>query len=212
MTVKEQYHETLAKTIIQNLAKRQMEGFYCATAKEACEKALSFAKPGTSVSFGGSMTLAESGILDVLREKEDITLLDRDSASSPEEVNRIMHEALSCDCYFMSTNAITASGELINIDGNGNRVASLIYGPKQVILIVGINKVVSSVEDGMHRVRSQASSPNCIRLHKNTPCAATGTCADCLSSDCICNQIVVTRRSGNKDRIKVILVGESLGY
>ena len=212
MTIKEQYYETTADTIIKRLAARQMEGFYCATRKEACEKALSFAKAGTSASFGGSMTLEETGILAGLRSRKDITLLDRATGKNPEEVAKIMHEALSCDTYYMSTNAITTDGELVNIDGNGNRVAALIYGPKQVVIVAGINKVVPDVPGAVSRVRNRATPPNCIRLNKNTPCAATGVCADCFSPDCICNQIVVTRRSGNPDRIKVILVGEDLGY
>ena len=112
----------------------------------------------------------------------------------------------------MSTNAITLDGELINIDGNGNRVAALIYGPDQVIIVAGLNKVTANVEDGIRRVRNCATPPNCIRLNKKTPCATTGRCADCLSPEGICNQIVITRRSGNPDRIKVILIGESLGY
>ncbi len=212
MTIKQQYYKTTADTIIKRLSARQMEGFYCATKEEACEKALSFLKEGESASFGGSMTLEESGILAVLRARTDITLLDRATGKNPEEVAKIMHEALSCDTYFMSTNAITTEGELVNIDGNGNRVAALIYGPKQVVIVAGMNKIVSDVTSAVSRVRNSATPPNCIRLNKNTPCASTGVCADCLSPDCICNQIVVTRRSGNPDRIKVILVGEELGY
>ena len=212
MTIQQQSYETVAKTIIKNLASRQIEGFFCPTKEEACEKALSFAKEGTSVSFGGSMTLEETGILSGLRSLYTITLYDRSTGKSPEEVKKIMHDALSADTYYMSTNAITVKGELINIDGNGNRVAALIYGPEQVVIVAGMNKVVPDIEYGIRRVRNSATPPNCIRLNKNTPCAATGVCAHCLSPDCICNQIVVTRRSGNPDRIKVILVGEDLGY
>ncbi len=212
MTVKEQYHETLAKTIIDNLSKRQMEGYYCATAEDACKKALTLVQPGSTVSFGGSMTLEETGILSALRERDDITLFDRAKAASLEETKEIYHKALGADFFFMSTNAITTDGKLINIDGNGNRVAALIYGPEQVIIVAGLNKVVSDEKEGIRRVRNCATPPNCIRLNKKTPCAATGTCTDCLSPDCICNQIVITRRSGNPNRIKVILVGEDLGY
>ncbi len=112
----------------------------------------------------------------------------------------------------MSSNAITLDGELINIDGNGNRVACLIQGPRHVILVVGMNKVVTDVESGISRVRNMASPANAIRLSRNLPCAATGTCHNCLSPECFCNQIVVTRRSGHTGRIKVYLVGEPLGY
>lgn len=212
MTVKEEYHSKLAQTLIQNLSKRQMEGFYCPTAKDACEKALSLIHPDSSVSFGGSMTLEESGILPALRAREDLHLIDRTKAGTPEETRKCYLDAFDADHYFMSTNAITLDGELINIDGNGNRVAALIYGPRQVIIVAGMNKVVTDIPSGVRRVRNSATPPNCIRLNKNTPCAATGTCSDCLSPDCICNQIVITRRSGSPDRIKVILVGEELGY
>lgn len=212
MNVKEQYHQTLSETLIQNLSKRQIEGYYCATIEEARKKALSFVTPGSTVAFGGSMSLEESGILNELRTRDDINLIDRSKAQTPEETKRMYREGFSSDTYFMSTNALTIDGELINIDGNGNRVASLIYGPDQVIIVAGFNKVVSSVEDGIRRVRNSATPPNCIRLSRQTPCAATGRCADCLAPDCICNQIVVTRRNGTPNRIKVILVGESLGY
>lgn len=212
MTVKEQYNKTLADTLIQNLKKRQIEGFYCATIEEAKVKALSFVAEGAAVAFEGSMTLAESGILDALRAKSDIHLIDRNNAKTSEETRQMYRDAFSADTYFMSTNAITLDGELINIDGNGNRVAALIYGPDQVIIVAGLNKVTANVEDGIRRVRNCATPPNCIRLNKKTPCAATGRCADCLSPEGICNQIVITRRSGNPDRIKVILIGESLGY
>ncbi len=212
MTVKEQYNETLAGTIIENLKKRQIEGIYCATIEEAKDKALSFVAEGATVAFGGSMTLEESGIMGELKARKDIHLIDRSKAKTPEETTQMYRDAFSASTYFMSTNAITQDGELINIDGNGNRVAALIYGPDQVIIIAGLNKVVPNVEDGIRRVRNSATPPNCIRLSRKTPCAATGKCADCLSPECICNQVVVTRRSGNPDRIKVILVGESLGY
>lgn len=212
MTVKEQYNETLADTIIGNLKKRQMEGIYCATIEEAKNKALSFVAEGATIAFGGSMTLEESGIMNELRSRNDIHLIDRNKAKTPEEVRQAFRDAFSADTYFMSTNAITQDGELINIDGNGNRVAALIYGPDQVIIVASLNKVTPNVDDGIRRVRNCATPPNCIRLNKKTPCAATGRCADCLSPEGICNQIVITRRSGNPDRIKVILVGESLGY
>lgn len=212
MGVREQYNEKLAETVIRNLEKRQMAAFYCPSAAEARDMALSFVKEGNSVSFGGSMTLEETGILEALRNRGDIRLIDRANARNAQETKQIFRDALSADCYFMSTNALTEDGELVNIDGNGNRLAALIYGPDQVIIVTGLNKVVPTVEDAVRRVRHTATPLNCIRLNRNTPCASTGTCADCLAPDCICNQVVITRRSGNPDRIKVILVGEALGY
>lgn len=206
------HYEILADTVIKNLEKRQMEGYYFATAKEAVQKALSLMQSGTSAGFGGSSTLDETGMLQALRNRDDITLIDRDTASTPQEKEDLYHRCFLADSYFMSSNAITADGELINIDGIGNRVAALIYGPKQVIILAGMNKIVPSVEEGIRRVRNTATPPNCIRLDKKTPCAVTGVCQDCLSPDGICNQIVITRRSGQKDRIKVLLIGETLGF
>lgn len=205
------HYEKLASTVIKNLEKRQMEGYYFATAKEAVDKAMTFLNENATVGFGGSMTLVESGMLEALRACPSIQLLDRDAVPA-EEKNNIFRQSLLSDTYFMSTNAMTTEGELINIDGNGNRVAALIYGPTEVILLVGMNKIVPSVEEAVNRVRNVATPPNCIRLNKQTPCSVTGVCGDCLSPDCICNQIVITRRSGAKGRIKVLLIGESLGF
>lgn len=211
-TPKNIYYKTLAETVIKNLEKRQMEGFYCPTAQEAKAKIFSYLADGCSVSFGGSMTLEEMGVLADLRSNPKIRLLDRASLHSPEEIKQMYHDALSADVYLMSSNAITSDGELVNIDGTGNRVAALIYGPETVIVAVGMNKVTASVGEALSRVHNTATPMNCLRLHRNTPCAATGVCSDCLSPDCICNQVVITRRSGIPGRIKVILIGESLGY
>jgi len=212
MNPKQMHYETLANTVIKNLAKRRMEGCYCATIEEAEKKAFSYLTEGCTVSFGGSMTLEETGMLTALRHDPNIRLIDRATAKSPEEIKQMYHDALSADFYFMSTNAITVDGELINIDGTGNRVAALIYGPENVIIMAGMNKVATNVEEAISRVHATATPMNCKRLNKNTPCAATGVCADCLSPDCICNQVVITRRSGIENRIKVILIGEELGY
>ena len=212
MTPKQQYYEKAADTIIKGLKKRRMKGFYCPTAEEAAELAMSFAKPGMTVSNGGSVTLQECGIMDMLRSRKDITYLDRTTGATMEEVTDILRQALLSDCYFMSTNAITMDGELVNIDGSGNRMAALIFGPKEVIIVAGMNKVTADVHSAYKRVKNIASPPNCVRLNKNTPCALTGQCGNCLGDDCICSQTVVTRRSGIPGRIKVILVGEELGY
>ena len=189
-----------------------MKGYYCPTRQNAAETAMSLTAADTTVAFGGSMSLSESGVMDALKARTDIRLLDRSLAKSPEEVRQVYLDSFGADTYFMSTNAITLDGQLVNIDGNGNRAAALIYGPAQVILIAGMNKVVPTVEDAFRRVRNTATPPNCLRLNINTPCAATGICADCLSENCICNQIVITRHSKTADRIKVLLVGEELGY
>ena len=212
MNPKQTYYKTQAETILRHLEKRRMKGYYCSSKEEALDTAMSLTASQTSVSFGGSMTLAETGILDALKSRTDIRLTDRSLAKTPEEIKQAYRDSFSVDTYFMSTNAITPDGQLVNVDGNGNRVAALIYGPDQVIVVAGMNKVTPTVEDAIRRVRNIASPPNCIRLSRQTPCASTGVCAECLGDDCICSQTVITRRSGIVHRIKVILVGEELGY
>ena len=212
MNPKEIFYENLAQTIIKNMEKRQIEACYCKTKEEAVAKANSYLTKGSTVSFGGSMTLTESGMMDSLKSNPNITLFDRSLAKTPVEVKEIYHKALSCDYYFMSSNAITKDGKLVNIDGNGNRVAALIYGPEHIIILAGMNKIAADEAEAIQRVHEQAAPPNCNRLSKNTPCAVTGTCADCQSPDCICCQTVITRRSAVANRIKVILIGEELGY
>lgn len=212
MNPKQTFYQTQAETIIKNLEKRRMEGYYCATKEDAVKTAMSLTAAGTTASFGGSMTLSETGILEALKNRTDICLIDRSLAKTPQEIKQAYRDSFSADTYFMSTNAITLDGHLVNVDGNGNRVAALIYGPDQVVVVTGMNKVTPTVEDAIRRVNHLAAPPNCIRLNKKTPCAATGKCAGCLGDDCICSQTVITRRSGIIGRIKVLLVGQELGY
>ena len=200
-----------AETIIKNLEKRNMEGFYFDTAFECTRAILDSIPKGSVISWGGSESIKEAGLMDKI-QNGDYKLIDRTAAKTPEESRALYAQAVLSDYYLMSSNAVTLEGELINIDGNGNRVACLIQGPSHVILVVGMNKVVTDVESGIARVRNMASPPNAIRLGRNLPCAVTGTCHDCLAPECFCNQIVVTRRSGHTGRIKVYLVGETLGY
>ena len=211
MNIKKEYYKNLANTVLKGFQKRFIESYYCETKEEAKTLALSLVSENASVSFGGSVTLDETGVLAELRSRTDITLYDRATATTPEENKKIMHDALSCDYYFMSSNAITVDGELVNIDGNGNRVAALIYGPENVIILAGMNKIVKNVEEGISRTRNVASPQNCVRLNKNTPCAVNGVCGNCLA-DTICDQIVITRASRVPQRIKVILIGEELGF
>ncbi len=211
MNIKKEYYKNLSNTVLKGFQKRHIEGYYCETVEAAKELALSLVPEHASASFGGSATLEETGILEALRNRKDITLYDRATGKNPDEVKKIMHDALSCDYYFMSSNSITANGELVNIDGNGNRVAALIYGPENVIIVAGMNKICKDVEEGISRTRNVASSQNCIRLGINNPCAINGVCSNCLA-DTICDQIVITRASRIPQRIKVILVGEELGF
>lgn len=210
-TPKQQYHKNLANSLIDKFNKRGIEGYYCETKEEALLAAKRFLTPGCSVSWGGSMTLEEIGLIADLKNS-DYTVYDRMTAKTPEEQDALYAEVSHCDYYFMSTNALTLNGELVNIDGRGNRLASLIHGPKNVVIVAGMNKISTNLDAAMERVRNIAAPPNCIRLGIDTPCAKFGRCVDCLDANCICCNTVITRMSKIRGRIKVILVGETLGY
>ena len=211
MSPKEIAKQNLANTIIKNMEKKNLEAYYCATSKEAVEKALSLMPEGASITWGGSESIKECGLMDAIKGA-NYELIDRADAKTPEE-DRIMYSRqVMADFFLMSSNAITIDGELVNIDGRANRVSLLCWGPQNVIVIAGMNKIASDVESAIQRVRDAAAPPNTVRLNKNTPCAQTGRCGNCYSPDCICSQIVITRRSSTPKRIKVILVGEELGF
>ena len=211
MTPTKEYYRNAAQTVIKNLKKRRMDGYYCETREEAVKLALSLMPEGSSIGWGGSVTLSECGLMDAIGGGK-YELIDRSVAKTAEENKAVHAKIFGCDYFLMSTNAITYDGELVNIDGRSNRVCFLCYGPENVIVIAGMNKLESDVDSAIKRVRNVASPKNALRLGRNTPCAATGKCADCLSPDCICAQTVITRMSQIPGRIKVILVGEELGY
>lgn len=211
MSFVKQSNANAAATIIKGLQKRNMEGYFCETSEEAVKIALSLMPKGSVISWGGSMSISECGLMDAIQDGS-YTLIDRMTAKTPQEKREIYARTVMADYYLMSTNAITMDGELVNIDGFCNRVACLCAGPENVIIIAGMNKVVKDVESGISRIRTKAAPPNTTRLNKNTPCARTGVCGNCFSPDCICSQMVITRRSGIPGRIKVILVNEDLGF
>lgn len=211
---KAKYYKTLADKMIEKLTLRNMEGYYAATKEDALQLIKDkFLKEGVSVAWGGSMTMEEIGLMKYLQSGgSDCVVYDRATAKTPEEQKAMKANLINADYFIMSTNAITLDGELVNIDGTANRVSFLCYGPENVLVIAGMNKVTSDVEDAYRRVKNIASPPNAMRLNRNTPCAKNGRCGDCFSEDCICSQIVITRRSSVKGRIKVVLVGEELGF
>lgn len=206
-----QAREKQAQQIIAGLKKRNMKGYYVNTAKECGELVLSLLNEGDTVSWGGSESMKQCGIPEMLKASGKYNVLDR-SEYTPETIKGFYEKSFSANAFIMGTNAITLDGILVNVDGLGNRVSSLIFGPDRVFVIAGMNKVVPTVDGALERIRNMASPPNTIRLEKDTPCAKTGKCGNCLSPDCICNQIVYTRRSREYERIQVILVGESLGF
>ena len=193
------------------LNKRHFEAYYCSTAAEAVEKVLELTPKTDVVSWGGAMTVDELGIKQRMAQ-EGYTLIDRDTAKDPAEKQALMHQALSCGTFLMSSNAISADGQLVNLDGNANRVAALCFGPESVLVIAGMNKVMGDLDSAIARARQVAAPANAQRFDIKTPCAVTGSCGDCTSPDCICCQMVITRGCRPAGRIKVILVGQDLGF
>ena len=211
MTPKEARNERLAKTIIKNLERRHMQGFYCKTAQEAVKKVSELIEDGSSVTWGGTMTVRDLGIPDYLKNRGTLEVLDRDMVETPEEKQAMYLRAFSTDVYLSSANAISEDGVIVNIDGNGNRVAAITWGPKKVIFVIGLNKVAQTVESALARARSTASPVNAARFDINTPCQMDGVCHNCKSPDSICNYVHFLRNSP-KGRHLVVLVGEDLGY
>ncbi len=212
MTAKQQAYQALSKTMIQNFKKRNMDAYYCENSASAVALAMELMKDGGTVGMGGSATVHEIGLVDAIKNTSNLHFISRDAAKTQEEKKAIYLETMSADYFLTSSNAITINGELVNIDGNGNRVACLIHGPEHVIVLAGMNKVVDDVDSGIARVGTCAAPPNAARLGTRTPCAAIGHCGDCHSEDCMCCQIVITRHSRHKGRIKIILIGEELGF
>ncbi len=202
----------LEKTI-ENLRKNNMEVFSVKTGDEAKNLVKSLIPTGSIVAHGGSVSLVECGVADLLKNSGDYVFLDRFKPdATPEEVKDIAMRTKACDYYLSSSNAITENGELYNVDGTGNRVASLSHGPLNVIIVAGANKIVENLEQAVERVRNVAAPLNAKRLNFSTPCVKTGRCHDCSSPQRICciYQVLSFQREAN--RIKVILVEESLGY
>lgn len=211
MTPQEQRNERVAQTIIKNLKRRHIEGFYCATAQEAVKKVSELIEDGSSVTWGGTMTVRDLGIPDYLRNRGTLQVLDRDLVKTAQEKKDMYLKAFSADVYLSSANAISEDGIIVNIDGNGNRVAAITWGPKKVIFVIGLNKVAQNVEAALARARSTASPTNAARFDIKTPCQVDGICHNCNSPESICNYVHFLRNSPN-GRHTVVLVGENLGY
>lgn len=177
------------------------------------EKITGMIPEGSSVTWGGSMTIRDMGLTRALHNKERLDIWDRDLAPDREAAQEIYRRAFYADYYLSSVNAMSEDGEIVNIDGNGNRVAAITFGPKHVILVVGINKVTQNLEAAISRARSLAAPVNMMRFADlNTPCKHDGTCHDCKSPDSICNYIQIMRNSHPAGRHIVVIVGEELGY
>ena len=211
MNVREMRNEVLGNRVVKALESRNMEAYYVKTKEAALAKALELIPEGSSISWGGTMSAQEIGLTDALH-KGNYDVYDREQVETREEKEKIAHQALNCDFFIGSTNALSEDGVLVNVDGNANRVAAFAYGPKNVLLIVGMNKVVKTEADAMSRARNEAAPINAQRFGVNTPCVKNGSCFNCKSPQCICCQILITRISKVPKRTKIILVDENLGF
>ena len=209
----EWYKEELVRKVIEALAKNNINGLYVRTGAEAREKVLGLIPQGSTVGNGGSLTLEQTGVLEALRTG-DYNYIDRRRPDiGVEEQTRLARESQFADVFLMSTNALTMDGKIVNIDGVGNRVAALIFGPPKVIIVAGINKIVPDVDAAVHRIKNYVSPIHARRRDRPLPCAKTGHCVDCHVPERFCNAVVTLEHQyqHNKDRITVIIVGEELG-
>ena len=210
-TPKELCYEKRGKAMVKNLQSHHFEAYYCANKEEALAKALELIPEKASVGWGGTLTCQQIGLMDALRAG-DYHLFDRDQYTDFANRDRVQREALTADYFITSANGLSLDGQMVNIDGTGNRGAAIGYGPKYIFVVAGMNKVEDTLEAAIQRARTIAAPMNKQRyLEPATPCAVTGCCGDCKSEGCICNQILITRNSRPAGRIKIILVGEDLG-
>ena len=205
------YYEKRGNILVKNLRSRHFDAYYCENREEALKKALELIPQGASVGWGGAISAQQIGLMDAVHQG-NYHAIDRDLAKTPQEREQLMKECMFSDVFLTGANALSLDGQMVNIDGMGNRVSAIIYGPKSVIVIAGMNKVRDTLEDAVHRARTVAAPMNNQRFGNDNPCSVTGACADCKNDACICNQIVITRHCRPAGRIKFILVGEELGF
>lgn len=210
-TAKSLFYKKRGEILVKNLQSRHFDAYYCATKEEALIKALDLIPKDATVGWGGAYSAMQIGLMDALN-KGPYRTIDRDKCKTQEEKQQAAKDCFSADVFLTGANALSLDGQMVNIDGNGNRVGAVIYGPTSVLVIAGMNKVEENLDAAIQRARTVAAPINEQRFLGNTPCAVTGVCADCKSENCICNHIVITRHCRPIGRIKFILVGEDLGF
>ena len=197
--------------LVKNLQKRHFEAYYCPTKEDALAQVMELMPEGSTVGWGGAVSAAQVGVQEAVHAG-NYNVIDRDQFSDPAEKLRCMRECFNADYFITGANAISLDGQMVNIDGNGNRVGMIVYGPKHIIVVAGMNKVCATIEDAVKRARTIAAPMNQQRFGLPNPCTCTGVCGDCLTETSICNQILITRNCKPAGRIKFVLVGEELGF
>ena len=208
---KQMYYEKRAQVLLKNLRSRHFEAYYCPNREQALAKALELIPQGASVGWGGAMSAQQIGLIDAVKAG-NYRPIDRDTAETSQEREALMKQCFTADVFLCGANALSLDGQMVSIDGTGNRLAAIVYGPEKVLVVAGMNKVCDTLEDAMTRARTVAAPMNKQRFAVQTPCEVTGACADCKSEGCVCNQILITRNCKPSGRIQFILVGEELGF
>lgn len=213
MATPQEWHKNLmAQKAVEALKKNNFEAEYVATKEEARDRLLALIPAGASIGKGGSMTIVELNVLEELEKRGHCIYNHGLSTLSPEEKDEVRRKELTCDYFICSTNALTLDGKLVNVDGTGNRVAAMIYGPKKVIIVTGINKLVKNVERAIERIETIAAPINCKRFNFSNPCTKNGMCMDCQADTRICNVTTIMHKKPHNSNINVIIVGEQMGY
>ena len=204
------YYAKRGEILVRNLKNRHFDAYYCETKEQALEKALELIPENAVIGWGGAMSCQQIGLVDAVRG-EAYRAIDRDKCTTPEERDKAYKDCFLADVYLTGANALSLDGQMVNIDGTGNRLAAICYGPGSILVVAGMNKVEDTLEAAVTRARTVAAPLNKQRFPNQTPCEVTGSCGDCKAEGCICNQILVTRHCRPAGRIKFILVGEDLG-
>jgi L-lactate utilization protein LutB len=205
------FHEKQVERTVKALKKNNFEALFVPDSKAAFEEVMKRIPDGSTVAVGGSMTLAQTGLLDALEKRKINFIWPQKQGKNPEETRTLMQKTFSADIFLSGTNAITEDGKLYNVDATGNRVGAMFIGPKKVIVVSGVNKIVPDIEAAEKRIRWWVGPQNAKRLNRKTPCVETGVCGDCSSPDRICNISVTLRKKPVRTEVVVIIVGEDLG-
>ena len=205
------YYNKRGEILVKNLKSRHFDAYYCENKEDALAKALDLIPEGASVAWGGALSADQIGLTEAVRSGS-YHVIDRSAGKTPEEQKEIVKSWLFSDVFLTGANDLSLDGQMVSIDGTGNRVAAICYGPGTVLVVAGMNKVEDTLDGAIRRARTVAAPMNKQRFQNQTPCEITGVCADCKSEGCICNQIVITRHCRPVGRIKFIIVGEDLGF
>ena len=208
---RQMYYNKRGEILVKNLKNRHFDAYYCESKEDALAKAMELIPKGASVAWGGALSADQISLTEAV-SNGDYCVIDRTQAKTPEEQKEIVKNWLFSDVFLTGANALSLDGQMVSIDGTGNRVAAICYGPGMVLVVAGMNKVEDTLDDAIRRARTVAAPMNKQRFQDQTPCMVTGVCADCKSEGCICNQIVITRHCRPVGRIKFIIVGEDLGF